>query len=955
MTMTPASTAPPARNVVFGALSWVGIGAWIAELCRTYFGMFGDGPGIVSALVGAVAFGFGIFRSSRMGMWRLLPLALGGAALIGARPLIGALPPGSVLLGAVVLGALTSLGASLVLACQSLSLNALSTTILFSGGAVACSLPSGGGALLALGCGALVAALGGLGTRSFPAPPEVSFTNVGARTSIFFISTLGALLTLAALRGPLSPAPAGVAAFGCAMVLGLCVRPGWGTAATGAAGAAAVGLLAQQLPARMATLTAALGHRSAALAEADRPALVVLATSGLALGLLAGLARARRGEKAVGALLAAAAAPLVAPLLDTTLSEHASSALATVGADVALRARLDSARAELPLQYAQLGAFGGALIRGRSGQLLAEIDGSVVDPGSRSAASDRFAGTLGGCLTSARSHARVGGDDTGGALSSLLAQGFQTVDTALPDTNWMHTWSDLDPVAQAAWVHPGTRILTLPGSFVAESGDPADVVVQIVRNGWTDARGGLPSPASMASSRRSLKPGGAYVLSVSTTRIDPDAFVGLAHALTGEFPAVTVWLPPVGVDSAMLVARSSTDPLVWSGLQACIDNDRQRLRRDAVRIPADVASLLLGDATTIPAARAPTGFRLPERLAAGDRNPLTLIQAEHWDPAAAWSSDAPVDDLRARHASLLRFQSVIEQASTGDMHGAIEAARSLSSAPGGGRSIESLVRGYLDAARAHIAAASRQGPDSKEWGAAETALGNVRLLYPDLAEAWCVEGLMDEARGQLPRAEEAYSTCSGKDPDSLEALQGLARTRRARGNLTGAEESLRNAVDRHPESWKPHLQLGVLYLALGRLDAAEPLLKEAVAGSSKDTDPPSEPHLALAHLYLATDRPALALGEAQQVVSRKADPDALAVRGMARFSLNQLDLAENDFREALKMEADSVLARGGLAEVQLAKGDFDGAVTSFKAVLQTDPQNAAARQNLDRLAAQGKE
>lgn len=954
MMTTPEPAPRPSSTPALDSLRWFGIGAVIAEVSRVYLDMFGDGAFVCSTLSGALALAFGIFPPPRMTRLRAVLVLAACIALVAAPALVGAFPSRIVPAAAVTLATGACLAFAPLLARQSLSLNALSALILLGGAGSAITLPVGAGVLIAVTSGAIAHALHGGRLESSLALRTGGFVNVGARTSIFSVVILTALLTLSCLRGPLSPAPAGSAAFAAALLLGLSLPAGRLTGALGAAGVAAVAFLALQLPTRMATVTVVLGRLSPALAGADHPALLVLAGAGASFGLLAGLARAGRPEKAVGVLFASLAAPLLTPLLPTNQSEHASSALVTIGADGPLRDRLDAARRSLPLQFARLGAFGGAVIRGRPGDLLAELDGAVVDPAARAAASERFAGTLAACLTTERSHARVGGDDMGAAVSSLLAQGFRTVDTGLPDTPWMQTWADLDPVAHAAWVHPGTRILTLPGSFVAQAGDPADVVVQIVRTGWTDARGALPSPASMAWTRRSLHPGGAYVLAVSTTRIDPDAFLGLAHALARKFPSVTVWLPPVGIDSALFVARTSTDPLPWSGLQACIEHDRQRLRRDAVRSPADVASLLLGDSSTIPERPAPSGFRLPQRLAAGDRNPLTAIEADGWDPATAWTADAPRDDLRARHASLLRFQAVIEQASSGDMHGAIEAARGLSTAPGGGRSVESLVRGYIDAARSHIAAAGREGPDSKEWAAAETALGNIRLLYPDLAEAWCVEGSMDTLRGQLPRAEEAYSTCAERDPDSLEALDGLGSTRRARGNLTGAEEAMRQAVERHPESWTPQLNLGVFYLSLGRMDEAEPLLKQAVASSSKEASPPLQPHLALAHLYLATDRPALALGEAQQVVSKRPDADALAVRGMARFNLNQLDLAENDFHEALKIRPDSVLARGGLGEVQLARGDFDGAVASFRAVLQVDPQNPDARKNLERLAEQGK-
>ena len=670
---------------------------------------------------------------------------------------------------------------------------------------------------------------------------------------------------------------------------------------------------------------------------------------------LAGFARASASEVGLGTVVGALAAPWMTSLLGTEPSEHSSSALVTVGADVGLRERLDGFRSKRPLQLAHAGTFGGEVIRGADANgLMAELDGSVVELSPRLSAGERFAGTLAGCVTAGRAHARVGGDDLGLVTSALLAQRFLSVDTAIPGVTFTRAWADLHPLAKSAWVNPAVRILSLPATALAAFGEPADAVVQVVRNGWTDARGSLPSARSMRATRSSLSPGGAYILSVSTTRFDAAAFAGLGAELARSFPSVTVWLPPVGVDSALFVARDTTEPLAWSGLSTCLQADAQRLKRDAVRSPEDIASLVLGDGTTLGTAAAPTGLRLPQRLNAGDPNPLAAVQAASWDPATAWSADAPRDALRERHASLLRFQSVIAQAASGDMHGAIAAARSLSTAPGGDRSVETLVRGYLDAARVHVNAARREGPESKEWGAAETALGNVRLLYPELAEAWCVQGAMDAARGQWQRAEDAYGTCNSQDPESREALDGLASTRLAVGNFTGAEDALKEAVARHPEQWDAQYNLGRFYLLRGRMDAAEPLLKQAVAGASRDSAPTRKPHLALADLYLATDRAVLALGEAQQVANREPDSEALRIRGMARFDLDQVDLAEADFREALRIEPGNVKARTGLAQVQLRRDDFDGATASLRAVLQADPQNRAAQENLQRLRELGK-
>lgn len=956
MMKSPTSLPTAASTRLRWAASSAAVGLWVSGFCRISVEFFGVGP-LVTGLLAAAVFGaFGLSRAVTPGARGTLAAALVACAPLATPDIFGAFALPMVPFAAISLGLLSCLACAQLLSRQSTPWNMLSSSI--AAGAFGLGAVVGSGAALVGGSVTLAV----LGAFAQPAPAgsgadrAVASVSSGARTFVLTVLLVLAMASLALVRSPLCPAPAGTAAFAAALFVAASVPAGRATAVIGAALAGGAVYTAERLPVRMGELTGLLAQAAPVLAEGDHPALIALALAGAAAGLLVGLTRAAAREVGVATVVAGLSAPLLTALVDTKLAEHSGSALVTVGADVGLRSRLDGFRAKRPLQLARSGPFGGEVIRGADANaLLAELDGSVVELSPRLSAGERFAGTLAGCLTSGRAHARVGGDDLGLVTSALLAQRFVSVDTALPSPAFTRAWADLDPVAKSAWVSPATRILSWPANALVALGEPADAVVQVVRNGWTDARSSMPSARTLRGTRRSLSPGGVYVLSVSTTRLDAADFHGLAAELSRSFPSVTAWLPPAGIDSALFVARDATTPLEWSGLARCLQADAQRLRRDALRTPEDIASLLLGDGTTLATGLpAPTGLRLPQRLNAGDPSPLAGVRADGWDPASAWSADAPRDDLRARHASLLRFQAVIAQAATGDMPGAIEAARDLSATPGGDRSVETLVRGYLDAARVHISAAKRAGPDSKEWGAAETALGNVRLLYPELAEAWCVQGALDTARGQWQRAEAAYGTCNARDPESREALDGLASTRLAVGNFTGAEDALKEAVSRHPDQWDAQYNLGRFYLLRGRMDAAEPLLRQAVAGAARDGGAARKPHLALADLYLATDRAVLALGEAQQVASRAPDSEALRIRGMARFDLDQVDLAEADFREALRLEPGDVKARTGLAQVQLRREDYDGAAESLKAVLQADPQNRAAQENLARLRELGK-
>lgn len=954
MTHARTRTAFPQAPRVAAALAGMAAGAFLVALNAVSADLFGAGPAMQAGVLGAAALGTGLPRPTLNSLPARALTAAAGASVIGAPWLLGLCSPTMVPGLAVAAGTLGVWSVTALTARAEARARGVHTASILLGSVVSAVSAPAPAVLAALTLALAAATLAG----GPPAPGRADRTphvlESGARIIVFSSLCLTGLVAWSALRGPLQPSPSGFGAW--AAAAWLTYRAGRAisarTASIGAAvlsGLTAAALITGPLDARMAAITQALGQLPgplAALQNASGPALLVLGAVGACTGLALGAARPRGASIGVG-LASAALVPALA-LFGTAHSRDAGTALVTLGGDPTLHQRVDAARRTLPLQYAAVTPVGAALTYAREGDRLIELDGAVLDPSGRGVTAERFAGTLGACLVSGRDRARVAGDDLGVVVQALLAQGFHGVDTAVPDTAGMRVWSELDSGARDAWVHPATRILTLPGAFVAQRGADADLIVNVLRNGWTDGRAALPSAASLARARRTLNPGGALVVAMTTVRASPDAVLGVAGAMARAFPQLTVWLPPVGVDTALLVGRTGTDPLAFGALDACVRNDAVALRRTAVRSAADLAGLLLGDGSTLPDARTVTGYALPDRIGL-EANALTRVRADGWDPAPLWSADAPADALRERHDALLRFQQVIARAGSGDVQGAVRDARTLSQTPGGGRSVETLVRGYLDSARALIARGAKEGPDSRAWGAAETALGNARLLYPELAEASCVAGSLDEARGRGNLAEDAYNDCLTKDADSLEALDGLARVRRARGDRSGAEQALRLAVERHPQEWKPKLNLGNLYTALGRTSEAETLIREAVAGAAREEPSPVEPHLALAHLYLMTERPAQALGEAGLVVQKRPSAFAYCVRAAARFDLNQLDLAEADFRRGLELSADNVLCRGGLGGVQMVRRDYDGAAASFKAVLRVDPQNAEARANLQRL------
>jgi tetratricopeptide (TPR) repeat protein len=545
----------------------------------------------------------------------------------------------------------------------------------------------------------------------------------------------------------------------------------------------------------------------------------------------------------------------------------------------------------------------------------------------------------------------VGGDDLGLVVQALRAQGFLGIDSAVPDPGLARAQADARPSLARAWLHPSVRLVALPAPAVLQAGPTADAVVAIVRNGWTDGRGRWPDRRALAATRRTLAPGGVQVLAVATTRLPDGALLELLHAFVDVYPAASLWLPPAGADTAILLGPVADAPLPWADVERCVAADPAGLGPLSLHTAVDVAALALADAPALRALAfgAAPGPGLPTSLRDAPSLPLAALPDLPAEPSVF--ADAPAE-LAARAPSRAAFLEVIREAARGDVQNAIEQARKLSETPGGARALEPLVTPHLARARQAMERARQEGRASKGWDEAEAALLTARTLFPAYAPTRCLEGELAASQNQLPRAEEAFSACAELDATSLDAYDGLARVRRLRGNLPGAETALRAGLKAHPERWTAAYNLGLFLLELGRNEESERLLRQAAAVQARDTSAPANPapFLALARLYLSTGKAELALAQAQGAVNLARTADALALRGAARYELRQLDESEQDFRDALVLSPDHVIARGGLGQVQAQRGQYELAAASFKAVLARDPENAAARENLHRLA-----
>ncbi len=110
------------------------------------------------------------------------------------------------------------------------------------------------------------------------------------------------------------------------------------------------------------------------------------------------------------------------------------------------------------------------------------------------------------------------------------------------------------------------------------------------------------------------------------------------------------------------------------------------------------------------------------------------------------------------------------------------------------------------------------------------------------------------------------------------------------------------------------------------------------------------PLLVLTKILLRRGEAGAALLRAEQC-TQLAPKNGLSwyLRGRAHYALNRFKEAERDFRKAVLTDSDLLEARGGIGMVRAVLGDPTAATAAFKEVLNRDPNNSAARENLRRL------
>jgi tetratricopeptide (TPR) repeat protein len=231
-----------------------------------------------------------------------------------------------------------------------------------------------------------------------------------------------------------------------------------------------------------------------------------------------------------------------------------------------------------------------------------------------------------------------------------------------------------------------------------------------------------------------------------------------------------------------------------------------------------------------------------------------------------------------------------------------------------------MLLGNMQAARADLEAARDMAP-------------NLPASYVNLASVALKENKQDEAI-------ELYNRALAIDSANFDALNGLINVYAARHSLDQAHAMVDRALGAQPNVAQLHYLKAHVYGFEQNAQGAEMELRRAL-----ELDPN---YLAaysdLGALFANTNQKELAIAEYRKIIERRPDnsmanASAYTLIGMLEDSRQNYDAAAENYRKALEIDANAIIAANNLAWIYAAhgKGNLDDAVRLAQGVVQRFP------------------
>jgi len=239
---------------------------------------------------------------------------------------------------------------------------------------------------------------------------------------------------------------------------------------------------------------------------------------------------------------------------------------------------------------------------------------------------------------------------------------------------------------------------------------------------------------------------------------------------------------------------------------------------------------------------------------------------------------------------------------------------------------------------------------NKEFNAAVTAAQEAAAALPDQIDVVDALGRAQLAAGQHEQAISTFNRLASLRPDRPEPEMRVAEAHLANSDAASARRSLDRALVISPD-------YALAYLALAQIAVRGDNPREAVAVARRlQTRAPRSPAgwLLEADVELSRQQAELALVPLRKAIDLGAGADAAIKLHNALAALKRDSDATRMAGDWTKARPRDVAFRYYLGDRALAASDYAGAESHYRSVLQIQPENAAAMNNVAWLLAQQK-
>jgi len=189
------------------------------------------------------------------------------------------------------------------------------------------------------------------------------------------------------------------------------------------------------------------------------------------------------------------------------------------------------------------------------------------------------------------------------------------------------------------------------------------------------------------------------------------------------------------------------------------------------------------------------------------------------------------------------------------------------------------------------------------------------------------------------------------DPDNYELQNYLGLVYFKKNKLEISEKKYLKAIDLKPDYSGARNNLAVTYLEMKRWDDAIYQLKLVTEDIFYQNQTDAGINLSLAYYGKGEFKQALATLR-PLVSTAPMDPRIRVYTGRIYYATDKIDLAIEEYRKAIELYPDYILAHYNLAQAVMKKGDKKSAIKHFKEVVRIAPDSEMAhlsREYLDLL------